>query len=112
MNRFQGKSAAVGTRLAIGGKDFTIIGVASSGFRGVDLEPVDAWIPFNAMTDSSGTQASNKKNPLDVQLALVATPPHASEFASVANALSLALRDVDVVRDKSARVELLPISRR
>ena len=45
-SRFGGDSAVVGKRLALDGVDHTIIGVASPGFTGVDLERIDVWVPL------------------------------------------------------------------
>ena len=39
---------AVGQRLFMGSRTYTVIGVAPRGFNGVDLDAVDAWIPFHA----------------------------------------------------------------
>ena len=45
-SRFGGDSAVLGKRLALDGLDHTIIGVASPGFTGIDLERTDIWIPL------------------------------------------------------------------
>lgn len=38
---------ALGSTLELGGAPFTVIGVAPEGFTGVDLAPVDVWIPLH-----------------------------------------------------------------
>jgi predicted permease len=43
-----GAQAALGTRLFLGSRTYTVIGVTPRGFNGVDLDAVDAWIPFHA----------------------------------------------------------------
>jgi predicted permease len=43
--RFAGDSGALGRALQIGKALYTVIGVAPEGFAGVDLEPVDLWLP-------------------------------------------------------------------
>jgi putative ABC transport system permease protein len=43
-----GADAALGTRLFLGSRRYTVIGVTPEGFNGVDLNAVDAWIPFHA----------------------------------------------------------------
>jgi predicted permease len=40
--------AAVGRALVMNRRTYAVIGVASAGFRGLGVEPVDAWIPFVA----------------------------------------------------------------
>jgi putative ABC transport system permease protein len=43
---FGGASAALGRTARIGNATYTVIGVAPQGFTGVDLDPVDVWVPF------------------------------------------------------------------
>lgn len=38
----------VGRSLRIGGKAFTVIGVAGGGFAGIEVSAVDLWLPFSA----------------------------------------------------------------
>lgn len=45
-SRFGGDSAILGKRLDLDGIAHTIIGVASPGFGGVDLERTDVWVPL------------------------------------------------------------------
>jgi predicted permease len=45
---FQGNPAAIGQAVHIQGRDYTIIGVAQAGFRGIaPSEPTDLWIPLS-----------------------------------------------------------------
>lgn len=41
-------SDVAGQRLYLGSQWYTVIGVAPKGFNGVDLNSVDAWLPFHA----------------------------------------------------------------
>jgi putative ABC transport system permease protein len=43
-----GADEALGSRLFLGSRTYTVIGVTPKGFNGVDLDAVDAWIPFHA----------------------------------------------------------------
>lgn len=43
-----GADSALGTRLFLGSRTYTVIGVTPAGFNGVDLNAVEAWIPFHA----------------------------------------------------------------
>jgi predicted permease len=45
---FSGDSNVLGQALAIGPRQYTIIGVAPRSFAGLNFEPVDAWIPLAA----------------------------------------------------------------
>ena len=44
--RFGGSSTAIGQRLRIAEREYTVVGVMPRGFTGVDLEPVDVWLPI------------------------------------------------------------------
>jgi hypothetical protein len=46
--QFGGDAGVLGRRLNIGKGTYTVIGVAPRGFTGVDLAPVDAWLPMHA----------------------------------------------------------------
>jgi len=46
--QFEGNQSAIGSALAIGDDQYTIIGVAPQGFTGVTNEAVDAWVPLTA----------------------------------------------------------------
>jgi hypothetical protein len=46
MRQFGGDREVVGRPLALNGQPFTILGVASRDFRGVDLEVPDLWVPL------------------------------------------------------------------
>ena len=45
---FGGAAKTIGRTLFLGSQNYTVIGVAPGGFRGVDLNAVDVWIPFHA----------------------------------------------------------------
>lgn len=42
------RPGALGDVLRLDGHPFQVIGVAPPGFTGTELQPVDAWVPFNA----------------------------------------------------------------
>jgi len=48
--RFGGDRDILGQPLAVGNGLYTVIGIAPKGFNGVDLEPVDLFLPVHART--------------------------------------------------------------
>lgn len=46
--RFGGSRAVIGRTIRVGQGTYQIVAVAPSGFRGVDLSPVDLWLPLGA----------------------------------------------------------------
>jgi putative ABC transport system permease protein len=48
MRRFGGSPDALGAKLPLGSVTYTIVGVAPKGFTGVDLHPVDVWLPVTS----------------------------------------------------------------
>jgi predicted permease len=48
--KFHRSPDVLGTTMTIGRRPFTIVGVAPSSFRGIDLDATDLWVPLNART--------------------------------------------------------------
>lgn len=46
--RFGGSRSVLGSQLEIGRGSYTVIGVAPRGFTGVNISPIDVWLPFHA----------------------------------------------------------------
>lgn len=46
--QFAASPAVLGRQLPIGRELFTVVGVLPRGFTGVDLDPIDLWLPLNA----------------------------------------------------------------
>jgi predicted permease len=57
-----GRRDAVGSRLRIGARDYTVIGVAARGFMGVALEQPVAFVPITAGIAETGTPAERLHN--------------------------------------------------
>jgi ABC-type antimicrobial peptide transport system, permease component len=67
---FGRESTIIGRSVTIGARRFDIIGVAPRGFTGIDPEPTDLWLPFNAADD--GPDAESKySNAFDLRLNVV-----------------------------------------
>jgi len=61
---FEGRADVLGQSLLLNGRRFIVAGVAPRGFNGVNLEPVDAWVPFSAgmsALDGSWEEASTQR---------------------------------------------------
>lgn len=48
LRRFGGAASVIGRDIDLNGHAFTVIGVTEPGFRGVDREPVDVWVPLSS----------------------------------------------------------------
>jgi predicted permease len=45
---FAGRADVVGRTLPVGGQSYTVIGILPQGFSGLDVDPVDLWLPIGA----------------------------------------------------------------
>ena len=50
---FDGDPDAIGKALVIGKERYTVVGIMSDGFTGVDLDATDVWLPFAAFARQS-----------------------------------------------------------
>ena len=56
---FGGRDEAIGQAVKINGRDFTVVGVAPRGFRGVDVsERADLWIPLTLASEANPDNAA------------------------------------------------------
>lgn len=54
---FGGAADVIGRDLTIGRASYTVVGIAPRHFTGVDIEPVDVWLPLHPVSEAqSGTQ--------------------------------------------------------
>jgi putative ABC transport system permease protein len=52
---FGGDSSALGRSVTLSGRQFTVVGIAQSDFRGLDLNPTDVWAPVgSSLTPGTG----------------------------------------------------------
>jgi predicted permease len=58
--RFGDACAAIGKPMNIKGVPFTIVGVAASGFKGVEQNPTDVWIPFQVRPELNAWGSAGK----------------------------------------------------
>lgn len=50
---FKSDPHVLGRRITIGRRPFTVVGVAGQGFRGIDLDACDLWVPWNTHQNAS-----------------------------------------------------------
>ena len=60
---FSGAANVIGQQLSIASKKFTVIGVAARGFRGIDLDATDVWLPIGSTETGQGDEAAWWRNP-------------------------------------------------
>ncbi|HSC28570.1 MAG TPA: ABC transporter permease [Vicinamibacterales bacterium] len=48
--QYAGSPSAIGSRFRRGSREFTVVGIAARGFRGIDIDtPVDIWVPIDQL---------------------------------------------------------------
>jgi predicted permease len=105
--RFGGTPAALGQPLDLGAHRFTVIGVTPPGFRGVDIDVADVWLPEGTHT----SWTDRKPNWYDEHLwtgamrvlTRVARPAEARAFEAIA---ALSLKHTGWLLDSTAKVQL------
>jgi predicted permease len=110
---FGGDSAVLGRSIRIGRALCTIVGVTPEGFTGIDLQPVDVWVPLGAMgavTEMRGSEWFTDRGWMWVEL-LGRLKPGAAAAQAAAQA-TVVFRRGDAAlnwKDPNALAELRPI---
>lgn len=105
--RFGGNSAVLGSRLRIGKGEYTVIGIASTGFTGVDIAPVDVWLPLvTAQSIQAGTQWATARTWWWLAAVARVNPTGAATGAEEATSVYRAGRASVRGNDPNARVDL------
>lgn len=100
-----------GQVLRIAGTDFTIVGVAEKGFRGVSLAATHAWVPYG--TPGTPFHRPGQQPPTHNSIAaLVVRVNDDEQLARLPAPLARALRQYNVAGDTAAVVQLGTISHR
>jgi putative ABC transport system permease protein len=94
--RFGGGLSALGQSLVLHGQHFTVVGVTEPGFRGTEMRPVDAWIPFT-MQPAVTSDRSWLEDPNIGWLNAVARLRWRKSIADVEAELATAARQLDAV---------------
>lgn len=108
--RFGGAADVIGRELSIGRGRYTVTGVAPRGFTGVDIEPVDVWLPLHVVSGTeSGTQWVDAYQ-WYMMAAIVRVPVERTQAAEAAATTTYrAARASQREFDAEARVVLSPL---
>lgn len=108
--RFNGDPEIVGKQITVERVPLTIVGVAPPGFRGVDLDATDLWVPLGALYSGGGTPWWRNANVNGFQVVLRLAP--SANEAVLSGRLAGALRGIDDTRfDSGTVVQLGAINR-
>jgi predicted permease len=69
---FGGSPDVLGRTLQFGRRSYTVIGVAPRGFQGIDVQPVDVWLPIESRAPDSGLRDDWKSSTGYHALAVIA----------------------------------------
>ena len=107
--QYGGDAGVIGRQIELGGVGYSVVGVAPPGFTGVDLRPVDVWLPVSAYppvrTDWPTTTRARWLS-LVVRLGPGVQAARASAAATAIHSRTMAGTSYERMR-----VEMLPISR-
>jgi len=104
--RFNGDRSISGRRLNIGKGTYTVIGVAPRGFTGIDLAPVDVWLPLHTaagMQQGSGWEGARRWHWLSAVVRLDGTVAESAALAEATARHQAGRADVPN-QDRNARV--------
>lgn len=66
--RFAEPASALGQTIHVAGREYTVVGVAPEGFRGVEIEPVDLWLPVTTLGSAEGGDWRENRRSKSLQL--------------------------------------------
>ena len=104
-----GRESVLGEELWIGSERYTVVGVLPPRFTGLDLDPVDLWLPLNAIA----TQVAGPNwysNPYNVFLQLVGRLSPGEQAGGAEEQATAVYRGIQrAPRDEAAGVRLGPV---
>jgi predicted permease len=107
---FGGEESVLGREVRIGRLTYTVIGVAPRGFTGVDLEPIDIFLPMSAAAGDL-IDEDWRTSPRMFWLSLVGRLAPGASVGQAAEQATAVLRagEPDLAGDTHARVTLEPV---
>lgn len=110
--RFGSDSSILGRTIRIGRGTFLVVGVMAPDFDGVDLRPIDVWLPLASGTrDLFGTERLTSRN--TYWLRLIARLAPGTAWQAAQSEVTQAFRESQSISphgDPAAVVELVPLS--
>jgi predicted permease len=101
-SQFGSASAAIDKAIDLGALRFTIIGVAPRGFRGIDLDATEVWIPMNTRSARPLVPGQWYEDTHNGFISTVVRVPNAASLQAVGALATAALRRATQLRDTSA----------
>ncbi len=101
--------SVIGRPLEVGGRQYTIIGVAPSPFLGVGLDASDVWLTFGTV-GSAAVDDDPLHNAHDLRLRVLIRTRSADAPKIAAGRATEVLRRLDVVGDTHAAASVLPVA--
>jgi predicted permease len=110
--QFGGDHGIVGRTITVKGQPYRVTGVLRSGFRGVDLEDIDIWLPFFARGDGEEGARTPYRSPTSGNISLVVRLRPGTTPAAAASELAELRRAFLTERNIETRqnVELAPLT--
>jgi len=109
VHHLAGHRDILGQMLELGPHRYTIIGVAPDGFRGVSLDAVDLWLPYNTMGSWTGRKADWYEALGTLSLSLLARASSAPQWQRLA-ASATGVERVGFFRDSTATAALASLN--
>ena len=105
--RYGGTNAALGQPLDVGAHRYTVIGVAPAGFRGVDLDVEDIWLPASTYV-SWIDRKPNAHYPAvwNASVSVLTRTVSAADARAFEVIAAASLKRTGFVKDSTAKVEL------
>ena len=105
--RYGGTNAALGQPLDVGAHRYTVIGVAPAGFRGVDLDVEDIWLPANTYVSWIDRKPNaHYNNAWNASVSVIARTVSAADARAFEVTAAASLKQTGYVKDSTVKVEL------
>ncbi len=112
--QYAGDSGVIGTLISMSGVTAEVVGVAAEGFTGLDLDPVDAWVPAAPAYTLSLGSSSWRRGRNTMSVSTIIRPPRPISDQAIADLISRTLSALPVDanwRNVAYRAEMGPIVR-